>query len=77
MQANQSRDAQAPLLIVGSCVVITANQPAIFDTFNAAGALEVCLDGRIGSIVAFNDVHQTVRIKVDYEVDRDDWTHAN
>jgi len=67
---------QAPLLAVGSRVVITTAQPASFDKCNSVGSLEVCLKGRIGSVAAFDEAHGTVRVTVDYTVNRDIWTHS-
>jgi len=53
----KSCNVQAPLLAVGSRVVITTTQPASFGTSNSVGALEVCLKGRIGSVAAFDEAH--------------------
>ena len=70
-QAHQSCDVQAPLLAIGSRVVITTTQPASLGTSNSVGALEVCLKGRIGLVAAFDEARGTVRVNVDYEVNGD------
>ena len=64
------------MLAVGSRVVITTAQPASFGKCNSVASLEVCLKGRIGSVAAFDEAHGTVRVTVDYTVNRDIWTHS-